>query len=330
MNFAQIVLKHGGIIRPLIIPAHMNSGLGLMNPSILNHNGKLIVILRAVNYTFYHSEKKIFQHPYGPLTYLHPENDVKLRTWNYYLELNDDYEITRINKIDTSDFPDKQLWEFIGLEDARIFEWEGKMYISGVRRDLDTKGTGRMELCEIDIRDDEVKQISQVRIEPPDNPNSYCEKNWMPVLDKPYHYIKWCNPTQVVKVNPEDSTSKTVFLEKTRRIGKDTRGGSQLIPWRDYYVAITHDVSLFKSETGRKDAIYTHRFLFWDRNFNLIKWTDPFSIMGGQVEFCIGLARKDDDFLMTFGFQDNAAYLLKFSEIVLEKMFCVDGEISNA
>ena len=168
------------------------------------------------------------------------------------------------------------------------------------------------------------------QIEPPDNPNSYCEKNWMPVLDKPYHYIKWCNPTQVVKVNPEDSTSKTVFLEKTCRIGKDTRGGSQLIPWRDYYVAITHDVSLFKSETGRKDAIYTHRFLFWDRNFNLIKWTDPFSIMGGQVEFCIGLARKDNDFLMTFGFQDNAAYLLKFSEKVLEKMFYVDGEISNA
>jgi len=321
MNFAQTVLSHGGIIKPLIIPAYMNQGLGLMNPSILNHNGKLIVILRAVNYTFYHSEKKIFQHPYGPLTYLHPENDIKLRTWNYYLELNDEYNISRITKIDTSSFPEKELWEFVGLEDARIFEWEGKMYTSGVRRDLDTKGTGRMELCEIDIREDEVKELSRVRIEPPNNPNSYCEKNWMPVLDKPYHYVKWSNPTEVVKVNPETGTSETVFLEKSPRIGADTRGGSQLIPWKDYYVAVTHDVSLFKSETGRKDAVYTHRFLLWDKEFNLIKWTDPFSIMGGHVEFCIGLAQKEDDFLMTFGFQDNAAYLLKFHEKVLEEMF---------
>jgi len=86
----------------LIIDSEFNRGLGIMNPSIYNHNEKLIVNLRAVNYTFYHSEKKIFQHPYGPLTYLHPENDVKLRTWNYYLELDDDYNITRVNKIDTT------------------------------------------------------------------------------------------------------------------------------------------------------------------------------------------------------------------------------------
>ena len=68
-----------------------------MNPSIYNYHGKLIVNLRAVNYTFYHSEKKLFQHPYGPLTYLHPENDLKLRTWNYYLELNDECDIRNLN-----------------------------------------------------------------------------------------------------------------------------------------------------------------------------------------------------------------------------------------
>ena len=60
-----------------------------MNPSIYNLRGKLIANLRAVNYTFYHSEKKLFHHPYGPLTYLHPEDDIKLRTWNHYLEIDD-------------------------------------------------------------------------------------------------------------------------------------------------------------------------------------------------------------------------------------------------
>jgi len=318
MNFAQKCFNYGGSIYPLIISSDLNSGLGLMNPSVYIHNDKVLVNLRAVNYTFYHSEKKLFQHPYGPLTYIHPEDDVHLRTWNYYLELDENYNVVRTNKINTSKFPDKELWEFIGLEDARIFCWDGKLYTSGVRRDLDTIGTGRMELCEIEVHDDEVVEVSRSRIEPPNDPNSYCEKNWMPFLDLPYHYIKWGNPTEIVKVDPENQTSETIFLGERKNIPRDLRGGSQVISWKDYYVAITHEVDLFKSETGRKDAVYRHRICFWDKNFNLIKWTDDFSIMGGHVEFCIGLIQQGTDFLMSFGFQDNAAYLLKFPEKVFE------------
>jgi len=320
MNFAQHCFNYGGSIHPIIIPSILNSGLGLMNPSIYIHNNKISVNLRAVNYTFYHSEKKLFQHPYGPLTYIHPEDDLHLRTRNFYLELDNKYEITRIDEIDTSKFPDKELWEFVGLEDVRIFCWGGKLYTTGVRRDLDTIGTGRMELCEIEVQNNRVVKVSRVRIEPPNNQNSYCEKNWMPILDLPYHYIKWSNPTEVVKVNPETGTSETVFLGQREDIPRDLRGGSQVIPWRDYYVAITHEVDLFKSETDRKDAIYKHRVCFWDKNFNLVKWTQDFSIMGGHVEFCVGLAQQGSDFLMTFGFQDNAAYLLKFPEKIFEDM----------
>ena len=318
-TFAQVAVNRGGSIHPLIIDPKYTDGLGLMNPSIYNDNGKLLVNLRSVNYTFYHSEEKLFQHPYGPLTYVHPENDIHLRTWNYYLELNDNYEIEKYYKVDTSAFPDKELWDFVGLEDARIFRWNKKLYMSGVRRDEDSIGTGRMELCEIVVDSDTVKQISQVRIQPPLDPNSYCEKNWMPILDKPYHYIKWCNPTEVVKINPKTGTSKQVFIGEENLIDGYPRGGSQVISWKDGYVAITHDVDLFKSEVDRKDAIYYHRILFWDKNFNLLKSSNKFSIMGGHVEFCVGLAIHKENMIMTFGFQDNAAYLLKFDESVLEE-----------
>ena len=318
MNFAQVCFDYGGSIHPLIIPSELNNGLGLMNPSVFIDNNKVLVSLRAVNYTFYHSQRKLFQHPYGPLTYIHPENDNHLRTWNYYLELDENYKISRINKIDTSKFPEKELWDFVGLEDARIFRWNNKLYTSGVRRDLDTIGTGRMELCEIEVQEDKVVELSRVRIEPPDNPNSYCEKNWMPILDLPYHYIKWGNPTEVVKVDPETGSSETIFLGERKDIPRDLRGGSQVIPWKDYYIAITHEVDLFQSETDRKDAVYSHRVCFWDKNFNLVKWSNDFSIMGGHVEFCVGLAQQGSDFLMSFGFQDNVAYLLKFPQKVFE------------
>lgn len=318
-SFAKSALQKGGQIYPLIIDSELNNGLGLMNPSIFLDGDKILVNLRAVNYTFYHSEEKLFQHQYGPLTYVHPENDIHLRTHNYYLELNDEYQITRVNKIDTSKFPDEEKWDFVGLEDARIFRWNEKLYLSGVRRDLDPTGIGRMELCEIEVREDSVVEVDRFRIPPPLDPNSYCEKNWMPILDMPFHYVKWSNPTEIVKIVPSLQKSKTVFTSERKNIPRDLRGGSQILPWRDHYLAITHEVDLFKSEVGRKDAIYRHRIVLWDKNWNLVKWSNDFSIMGGHVEFCVGLAQKGSDFLMTFGFQDNAAYLLKFPESIIEE-----------
>jgi len=320
MSFVKFALERGGSIHPLIIPSELTNGTGIMNPSIFVDGDKIRVIIRHVNYTFYHSEKKLFQHCWGPLTYVHPENDMHLRTTNYYCELDENFNISRYNKIDTSEFDNYEpQWDFVGLEDARIFKWDGKLYTTGVRRDLDKIGTGRMELCEIEVGDDYVKEISRFRIPPPNDPNSYCEKNWMPILDKPYHYVKWSNPTEVVKVDPEKQNSETVSLSDAISLPRDLRGGSQVVHVGDFYFACTHEVDLFNSEVGRKDAVYKHRFIVWDENFNIAYHTKDFNFMDGDVEFCVGMAKYNNDFLMTFGFQDNAAYLLRVSENVVEE-----------
>lgn len=319
MHFAKIALDNGGSIHPLIIPSYLTNGTGLMNPSIYNDNGKLMVNLRHVNYTFYHSEKKTFQHQWGPLTYVHPENDMHLRTINYYLELDESLRISRVNKIDTSELDKEPLWDFVGLEDARLFRWEGDLYISGVRRDTTTNGQGRMELSKIVVGEDYVKEVSRVRIEPPKDPNSYCEKNWMPIPNMPWHYVKWSNPTEVVKVNPVAGTSETIALTHMVDIPRDVRGGSHVIPLnQDYYFALTHEVDLFKSEVGRKDGLYRHRFLVWDKNWQIQAFSKDFSFMDAHVEFCTGMCYYEGDLLMTFGFQDNAAYVLRVSPQVVE------------
>lgn len=318
MNFVKLALENGGSIKPLIIPSELTNGTGIMNPSIFIDNGKILVNIRHVNYTFYHSEKKLFQHQWGPLTYVHPENDMHLRTTNIYCELDPNFNIIKYTPIDTSRFDVEPLWEFVGLEDARIFRWNEKLYVSGVRRDLDTIGTGRMELCEIVPDGDKIVEISRFRIPPPNDQNSYCEKNWMPILDKPYHYVKWSNPTEVVKVNPDNQTSETVSLSDYIPLPRDLRGGSQVIKIGDYYVAFTHEVDLFNSEVGRKDARYLHRIVVWDENFKIVKYSGAFSLMGGDVEFCVGFAEYNGEYLITFGFQDNAAYLLKFPQHIIE------------
>lgn len=323
MNTLQLskkILDLNGSIHPLILPASITNGLGIMNPSIFNNNGKLMLNIRVVNYTFYHSEKKLFYHPFGPLTYIHPENDMHLRTTNYYCELDGNFDICKYIKVDTSLFDTYEpLWDFVGLEDARIFEWNKKIYLSGVRRDTTTNGQGRMELSEIKIDKDNVKEISRVRIEAPNDVNSYCEKNWMPIIDKPFHYVKWSNPTEVVKINPIKGTSETVILSNRIDMFGDLRGGTQVIPFKDGYFAITHEVDLFNSEEGRKDAVYYHRFITWDKNFNIIKVTPRFNFMDGNVEFAAGITEYEDNYLITFGFQDNASYILKAPKKVIEE-----------
>ena len=121
-NICKHSILKGGKITPLILPFKATNGLGLTNPSILKIKNRLYVNIRHVQYSLYHSEKdQKFQSPYGPLTYLNPEDDVTLTTRNFICELApDSLEIINYKEVDTSMLDVKPIWEFVGLEDARI------------------------------------------------------------------------------------------------------------------------------------------------------------------------------------------------------------------
>jgi hypothetical protein len=318
-NFVKLALENGGSIHPLIIPSTDLKGPAITNPSIYNDNGKILVNLRNINYTLYHSEKKKFEHHWGPLVYIHPENDLRLRTWNYMCEMDDDMRIKWHHRIDTSKFPDKELWEFVGLEDCRIVRWEGKLYVCGVRRDTTTNGQGRMELSEIEITENGVKEITQYRIPVPGNDigdaSSYCEKNWMPILDMPFHFVKWTNGTEVVRYDMKSNKTERVIVTDWKDLGCiDLRGGSQVIPFGEYRFCLNHETYLTRSKADRKDGIYKHRFIVWDKNWNIVKVSRQFSFLNAEIEFSVGICEHKDDYLITFGFQDNAAYLLRVNQ----------------
>jgi FkbM family methyltransferase len=315
MNFVKLALENGGSIHPLLVPSSDLKGPSLTNPSIYNDNGKILVNLRNINYTLYHSEKKKYEHPWGPLVYIHPENDQHLRTWNYMCEMDENMRIISHSRIDTSKFPDKELWEFVGLEDCRIVRWDGKLYVTGVRRDLDTIGTGRMELSEIEFTENGVKEISQHRIPAPPPDQEYCNKNWMPITDMPYHFVKWTNGTEVVKYDIETNTTKTLLVRDWKDLGCiDLRGGSQIIPLGEYRICLTHETFLFRSPADRKDGTYRHRFVVWDKDWNIIKVSPQFSFMNAEIEFAVGMTEYNGDYLITFGYQDNASYLVRVSK----------------
>lgn len=322
-NLCQLALANGGSVNYLILSSNITQGLGLTNPSILLIDGHYILNLRHVQYALYHSEgEQKYQTMWGPLAYLNPEDDVTLRTTNYLCQLDPNtLAIDRFQKVDTSKLDTTPVWEFIGLEDARVVYWNDHLYLSGVRRDTKTNGEGRMELSTIEHNSIESERV---RIEPPKE-GSYCEKNWMPILDMPYHYVKWTNPTEVVKVDPKIGTSETVHLvQQNITFPRDIRGGSQVISYKGMYVALTHEVDLWFNEQGKKDAQYYHRFIVWDKDWKIIHHSDAFKFMGGNIEFSCGLAFDGEQFIIPFGFQDSTAFILKLPEGVFNNMCNMD------
>jgi len=170
MNLVQKAVEHGGKLAPLVISEGLTSGTGLMNPSVfVDSDGDILVNLRHVNYTLYHAEaSQRFPSRWGPLGYLHPEKDQRLVTENYICKLNPDLEITDHAKVEMLELH-APIWDFVGLEDARLVQWDGEYCIIGVRRDTTTSGVGRMEksVIKIDKSNWSAKETKRTRIPAP-------------------------------------------------------------------------------------------------------------------------------------------------------------------
>lgn len=322
MNLVQKAVQHGGKLAPLVIPTE--SKTGLMNPSVfVDNDGDILVNLRHVNYSLYHSEnQQLFPSRWGPLSYLHPENDQALRTINYLVRLDKDLKVTDYTQVEMLSLH-TPCWEFTGLEDARLVQWDETYYIIGVRRDTKTNGEGRMEYSAIVLDKDEftATEVHRVRIPDPGNDDTaYCNKNWVPVLDKPYHFIKWHSPTELVYADPTTPMCETVAHRETLTPPRDLRGSSQLVRWGNMYVSISHEVDLFKNYLKQKDAIYRHRLCVWDDQLNLVGISKEFSFLDFRIEFCAGADVLDGNLLISFGACDNAAFVLSVPGNVVEDL----------
>jgi hypothetical protein len=171
-----------------------------------------------------------------------------------------------------------------------------------------------MELSELEFNGASVKEISRYRIPGPPPDDEYCMKNCTPIEGNPFHLLKWTNPTSLMKFDPNGGETEVFQTSEYIPMPLDMRGGSQVIKYKDGYLSIIHETDLYNSEQGRKDATYRHRFVYWDNNFKIKKFSNVFSFLNMKIEFCCGMAEYKDDYLITFGASDNAAYILRVSK----------------
>lgn len=330
--FVNYCLLGGAKIRRMDLDLKDAFWPGYCNPSIMydtkDNNWKFII--RNVNYVLHGS-----QHPYkcysswGPVLYSIPFEDGRnLKTRNFLgtakNPMEDEWEFKQIETR-----PYTPIWEFWGEEDARLVRWDNKLYTTGVRRDDNKDGRGRMELMRIS-ENATPQEISKLKVKAPGKDDGYCEKNWMPIRDLPYHYVRLANPTIVVKVDPKTGKSEEVvhkdkapgFVDENFDL---LRGSSQVVTWGDYYISLVHTCELWLTASNRKFARYCHVFVVWDKEWNIVKMSPLFSFGNYNVEFTTGLEYKDGKFYIPFALQDNFSFLMEVDESVISNF--IDGKL---
>lgn len=313
-----MVLDNGGHIKPIIVPSELTSGTGTFNPSIWLTDNLRIGTIRHCQVILWHSRQ--FQHYTAPIAYINPEDDISLRSSNFIFSIDDDLNCSGFQKVDmTYDVP--PLWEFIGLEDPRIVVWDDRLLLCGGRRDTTTTGEGRLEITE--LCKSTYKEIKRVRFDP--EQYTYCEKNWMPINDLPWHFVRWTNPTEIYKVDLDEGTcSKALSKDIATRIPfTNFRGGSNVVTIGDHYVCLVHITRMFATDAGKKDSTYTHCFVVWNKQWDLVSVSDEFSFMGIDIEFCCGLSWHNQKLVIAFGVQDNCSFIMETPIELVENIVCM-------
>lgn len=340
-NFVNICLQGGGQIMFIDYNEHNPLWPGYCNPSIMwdNKTKDFKLILRNVNYVLHNSgDNERNWCGWGPCFYSIPQEDGRnLKTRNFIGVSKDPFN-NGFKFLEIQTKPYNPIWEFQGEEDARIIRWDDKLYTTGVRRDDNEKGMGRMELMLLkepsiiaDNKTMEYYEESRLKINGIGDNSTYCEKNWMPIQDIPYHYIQSSNPLRIIKVNP-DTGEVSPIIEKPKddnllKHFDMLRGSSQCIPWKDGHITLVHTCELWFTRNGRKFAKYMHVFLWWDNDWNLKKVSPLFTFGDFMVEFTTGLEYHDGYFYIPFAIQDNFTYLLKVPENTIETFLDSDLDI---
>ncbi len=187
-----------------------------------------------------------------------------------------------------------------GFEDWRLFEHGGHEY--AVASMLSANHEGRSQQFLLRLDGDTVVDAT-----PLSRPTDGHQKNWMPVIGSdPMMFVDRCSPLRLRTFDTRTGECSVVDPGVVIPIAAPFRGGSQLVPWGDGYLAVVHEVA--GDHTGRRT--YLHRFVAFDQDCCPTACTDQFWIVRRGVEFCAGLrAVSPDSLVISFGSDDRSAWL---------------------
>jgi predicted GH43/DUF377 family glycosyl hydrolase len=267
-------------------PAH--PGWSLFNPTIAADRDGLLMLVRSSNY-------KIVDGRYV----MPPEDGGVIRTENILRRYGTPGQTTLIPPAyEINGFP------VAGLEDCRLRRTQGGWGVSATVRDAAPwDGRCRIGVAALDIDEG---RLSGLRVLDWEGLAEH-EKNWMPCGEG---WVYACGHNgHTVTVDP-DADLPGVYEVRQRGpappMARGFRGGGQVVPFRDGWLAIVHEVAAVAD--GRR--AYEHRFVWFDASFTIKRWSPLFFFADKQsIEFAAGLAIVGETVFVSYGVRDAEAWL---------------------
>lgn len=292
--------------RELVVPAYVN-GVGHLhdtsfNPSIAEHGGLLLAIVRSANYRIVDGRYVI-----------NPERitgsaQTQISTVNHLLELDPETLTMREGQviIDGDHQGDPSL-PVLGHEDCRLF-WHdeyGWCYSATVRDHSGPLCMAQMLEAKLETRE---ARVSRSRLLSDQRRH---EKNWMPW---PWGwgggsgYVYSVEPTVILDTFFENPRRDTMTRYQGIHLLRHCRGGTQVVPWEGgLSLCLTHEAVEF--ENGHR--VYTHRLVAFDHDGRVAGYSVPFTFRGMGIEFAAGLVLRETEAIISYGVGDERAYLLR-------------------
>jgi len=271
-----------------------------MNASIILFNG-FKVLCRTTNYSLDEVTRVVTTH--------HPQGIIQTR--NFLLELDDDLSICRttevVEKVNRYVHPST----YQGLEDPRIFLYQGELWFTATTWDTQVERVGRITLCRLNSEYEVNFFLPLV------GPNSKrIEKNWIPYENDGLHLLYLYSPLLVYTPDLTTGICKLVTCKKTPSSWEKLRGSGGVIKYADGIVVMVHEVH--HSPTW----IYLHRFLWLEEDYSGAKLTQPFYFTHLGVEFAAGIAEepKTGNLIITSGLRDAESVVIKVPRTAVENL----------
>ena len=300
INFVKESVGCGGKLGYIRGDVIKRKGVG--NSSIEKLGDKIYVTYRVCDYTFTSSRYHIFEKKTCWYPNITNFPNTKFGSENVIGVLDKD-ELSVGEQVQFLANPDKGKFLYSGYEDVRIINWNEKLYASCSKPNA-VNGMNNIPMIIIGLND-KFGSDFEINCKIAD-----VEKNWMPVDGQPLTYLySTCNPLNVIKISEKEAT----LVKRNHDVKFETfyKGSTQARFYNNHYVVMVHYNEASTDADGMFCYKYFHKFLVYDKEWNFVRESEPFTFMNFSVEFSCGLLIDDGFVYITFSLFDNVSFVLK-------------------
>lgn len=256
------------------------------NPSVLLTESGLLTLVRTVNYTITPEGRYLVDG--AEISDEHP-----IDTRNFLVRRYNDFQEMMLPET----WGDPQYRMVRGLEDSRLFRWNGNLWTLSACRELNREGLAEQVLARL-------------------SPEGYCddwkvirpterrhEKNWMPwVKDGELRFVYRLG--EIIDIEGKTIAKHPCYFDTSC-----ISGGSQVIQALGAWLCLVHEA---RTIPGRPhNRYYQHRLVMLSPHGKVQRISPPFFFADRQIEFAAGLAydAAAKKLIMSYGVRDCEAWV---------------------